>query len=106
MSNSLMFPSRLSCIAMSKGLSLRREMFSSLDEKLRSEGKGDEDLRWPLAPREGSEDSRNEDTWDSDSDVDDWRDDYFKKLRELYADEGSMDASKFQEQFVDILPPH
>lgn len=93
-------------VEMSKCVSIRREMLSCLDEKLRTRGSRD-DLVWPKGF--SCDDSKSENSWSSESSLEitpEWHRSHLNDLLESYDREGSADEIVFQKEFIDVLPPY
>ncbi|RUS29007.1 peptidase family C50-domain-containing protein [Jimgerdemannia flammicorona] len=93
-------------LEMSKGVSIRREMISCLEEKLRVKSSCD-DLIWPKGFLD--DDANSENSWSSDSSSEanpEWHREHLNELLQAYNHEGIADETAFRKQFIDILPPH
>ncbi|KAI8071039.1 peptidase family C50-domain-containing protein [Gongronella butleri] len=94
---------------MAKGIGLRREMLTCLDQKLRLPQANAAQLAWPaeLGDSNANDDENNSSTRRAvaSSLFSGEMRSYFTTLQDLYRQEHDLDDTEFQAQFIDLLPP-
>ncbi|GAA5799445.1 hypothetical protein HPULCUR_004860 [Helicostylum pulchrum] len=88
---------------MAKGLSMRRDMQSCLQIKMRKilPGQSPSDKQWPLTEEEQEEQADRFAYMNANPE---WLQAHLNSLSSMYREEDDLDEGEFQERFVDILP--